>query len=115
MVECPQFSPDVWTRHDKQSSRDLTLLQKRRGGHCRCYTVFVWMKLIVISYVSFDIEETTQMTSHVFGNSPSPAITSYSFCKTVEHADPHLKVFVHHNFYVEDGLISLPNVADAIS
>ena len=73
------------------------------------------MKLIVISCVSFGEKGTNQMTSHVFGNSPSPAIASYSLCKTVEHADPDVKDFVHHNFYVEDGLIPLPNVADAIS
>ena len=73
------------------------------------------MKLIVISCVSFGIEETTQMTSHVFGNSPSPAIAFHSFCKTVKHAGPDVKDFVHHNFYVEDGLISLPNFIDAIS
>lgn len=55
------------------------------------------------------------MTSRVFGNSPSPVIAYYSLCKTVEHADPDVEGFVHHNFYVDDGLISPSNVADAIS
>ncbi|XP_048737549.2 uncharacterized protein LOC125652183 [Ostrea edulis] len=34
---------------------------------------------------------------------------------TVENADPDVKDFVIHNFYVDDGLISLPNESDAIS
>lgn len=55
------------------------------------------------------------MTSRVFGNSPLPAIAYYSLCKTVEHADPDVKVFEHHNVYVDDGFISPSNVADAIS
>ena len=32
-----------------------------------------------------------------------------------ENADPDVKDFVTHNFYVDDGLISLPNTSDAIS
>lgn len=46
------------------------------------------------------------MTSHVFDNSPSPAIASYGLLKTVKNADPDGTNFVHHNFYVYmyDGL-----------
>ena len=62
-----------------------------------------------------DIMIEYRMTSHVFGNSPSPAIASYGLFKTVENADPDVKDFVIHNFYVDDGLISLPNASDAIS
>ncbi|XP_056009395.1 uncharacterized protein LOC130051467 [Ostrea edulis] len=62
-----------------------------------------------------DIMIEYRMTSHVFGNSPSPAIASYGLFKTVEHADPNVKDFVIHNFYVDDGLISLSNESDAIS
>lgn len=77
----------------------------------RNYLRFFWYKEnnpddIMIEY---------RMTSHVFGNSPSPAIASYGLLKTVEHADRDVKNFVQHNFYVDDGLISLPNESDAIS
>lgn len=77
----------------------------------RNYLRFFWYKQnnpddIMIEY---------RMTSHVFGNSPSSAIVSFGLLKTFEHADPDVKDFVHHNFYVDDGLISLPNEPDAIS
>lgn len=77
----------------------------------RNYLRFFWYKEnnpddIMIEY---------RMTSHVFGNSPSPAIASYGLLKTVEHADLDVKDFVHHNFYVDGGLTSLPNESDAIS
>jgi hypothetical protein len=54
------------------------------------------------------------MTSHVFGNSPSSAVASYGLLKTVENAGSDVKYFVHHNFYVNDGLVSLPSESDAI-
>nr|XP_034311384.1 uncharacterized protein LOC117684234 [Crassostrea gigas] len=77
----------------------------------RNYLRFFWYKEnnpddIMIEY---------RMTSHVFGNSPPPAIASYGLLKTVEHADRDVKNFVQHNFYVDDGLISMPNESDAIS
>ncbi|XP_062585397.1 uncharacterized protein LOC134247072 [Saccostrea cucullata] len=56
-----------------------------------------------------------RMTAHVFGNSPSPAIATYGLRKTVENADLDVKDFVNRNFYVDDGLISLPSETDAIS
>jgi hypothetical protein len=54
------------------------------------------------------------MTSHVFGNSPSPAVASYGLLKTVENAGSGVKGFVHYNFYVDDGLVPLPSESDAI-
>lgn len=54
------------------------------------------------------------MYADVFGNSPSPAIATYGFRKTVENADEDVKDFVNCNFYVNDGLISLPDETSAI-
>ena len=56
-----------------------------------------------------------RMRSHVFGNSPSPAIANYGLRKTVKNADKDVKDFVYRNFYVDGGLVSLPIEADAVS
>lgn len=61
-----------------------------------------------------DILVEYRMRAHVFGNSPSPAIATYGIRKTVENADEDVKDFVNRNFYVDDGLISLPDEASAI-
>ena len=54
-----------------------------------------------------------RMTVHVFGNSPSPAVATYGLRKSVEDASPDVKDFVTHDFYVDDGLTSCANSADA--
>jgi hypothetical protein len=46
------------------------------------------------------------MAVHVFGNTPSPAVSTYGLRKTVEHSDADVKDFVDNNFYVDDGLVS---------
>ena len=51
-----------------------------------------------------------RMTVHVFGNTPSPAIATYGLRKSVEQAPPDVRNFVENNFYVDDGLVSLPDV-----
>lgn len=56
-----------------------------------------------------------RMCAHVFGNSPSPAVANYCLRKTVEDAEEDVNAFVNNNFYVDDGLISLPNTNDTIS
>ena len=56
-----------------------------------------------------------RMKAHVFGNSPSPAIATFGLRKTVEFADLDVKDFVNRNFYVDDGIISLPSESEAIS
>ena len=56
-----------------------------------------------------------RMCAHVFGNSPSPAVATYCLRKTVEDADSDVFDFVKNNFYVDDGLISLPDADDIIS
>jgi hypothetical protein len=59
-----------------------------------------------------------RMTVHVFGNSPSPSIATYGLRKTAEVAEPEfgkdVTEFVEKNFYVDDGLLSLPTVPQAI-
>ena len=48
-----------------------------------------------------------RMTSHVFGNTPSPAIATYGIRRAVEHSDDDVKSFVCKDFYVDDGITSL--------
>ena len=55
-----------------------------------------------------------QMTVHVFGNSPSPAVATYGLRKTVEKSAREVKDFVTRNFYVDDGVVSLPEKDAAI-
>ena len=51
-----------------------------------------------------------RMRAHVFGNS-----SNLRTQKTVELADSDAKDFVNRNFYVDDGIISLPSEFEAIS
>lgn len=59
------------------------------------------------------------MTVHVFGNSPSPAVAIYglhqSGLRVEPDCDADVKQFVMRDFYVDDGLKSLPTVEKAIS
>lgn len=55
-----------------------------------------------------------RMKVHVFGNTPSPAVATYGLRKTVENEDSDVRNYVMKNFYVDDGLISLPSSAEAI-
>ena len=58
------------------------------------------------------------MNVHLFGNGPSPAVATFGLRKTaLEGAQQHgkeVKNFVHRNFYVDDGLASLPNGEEAV-
>ncbi|XP_055061241.2 uncharacterized protein [Misgurnus anguillicaudatus] len=60
-----------------------------------------------------------RMNVHVFGNSPSPAVAIHGLHKSVQgnefHVDPDVQHFVLHDFYVDDGLKSLPTAQAAIS
>ncbi|XP_056020363.1 uncharacterized protein LOC125680242 [Ostrea edulis] len=60
-----------------------------------------------------------RMCVHVFGNSPSPAVATYGLRRTAQNAEttfgPDVRSFVEHNFYVDDGLVSLPSVKQAVS
>lgn len=56
-----------------------------------------------------------RMTVHVFGNSPSPAVATYGLRKAVEHCEEEVKDYVGHNFYVDDGVTSVPRAEQAVS
>ncbi|XP_069106579.1 uncharacterized protein [Argopecten irradians] len=59
-----------------------------------------------------------RMCVHVFGNTPSPAVATYGLRRTAcENADNFgydMKEFVEQDFYVDDGLMSLPSAPEAI-
>ena len=58
------------------------------------------------------------MSVHLFGNGPSPAVATYGLRRTAsdgeEEYGEEAKIFIHRNFYVDDGLASLANVQQAI-
>ena len=56
-----------------------------------------------------------QMTVHVFGNSPSPAIATFGLRKVVEGSSEDIRDLVCNNFYVDDGLLSSTTEEEAIS
>lgn len=49
-----------------------------------------------------------RMRVHVFGNCPSPAIAPFGSRRTVANCDNDVQNCVCNNFYVDDGLTSLP-------
>lgn len=55
-----------------------------------------------------------RMRVHVFGNCPSPAVAIYCLRQSVRDAEPDVKQFVNRDFYVDDGLKSLPTVEAAV-
>lgn len=59
-----------------------------------------------------------RMRVHVFGNSPSPAVATYGLRKAAQSGEgaygSDVVSFVKRNFYVDDGLVSLPTASDAI-
>ncbi|XP_062601577.1 uncharacterized protein LOC134263265 [Saccostrea cucullata] len=56
-----------------------------------------------------------QMTVHVFGNSPSPAVATFGLRKVVEGSAEDIRDLVCNNFYVDDGLLSSTTEEEAIS
>ena len=78
----------------------------------RDYLRFFWYK---DNDPSSDLIE-YRMCVHVFGNTPSPAVATYMYGlrKTVEHSDHDVKNYVTRNFYVDDGLMSVPTSDEAI-
>ncbi|XP_052761860.1 uncharacterized protein LOC128204486 [Mya arenaria] len=59
-----------------------------------------------------------RMCSHVFGNSPSPAIAAYGLKKTAIEMEPvygtDVREFVERDFYVGDALSSFPDATTAV-
>lgn len=54
------------------------------------------------------------MRVHVFGNCSSPAVAIYCLRQSVKGPEPDVKQFVNRDFYVDDGLKSLPTVETAV-
>ena len=60
-----------------------------------------------------------RMNVYLFGNGPSPAVATFGLRKTAadgekEFGEDAMK-FVYRNFYVDDGLVSLPIAKQAIA
>ncbi|XP_060787641.1 uncharacterized protein LOC132892997 isoform X1 [Neoarius graeffei] len=59
-----------------------------------------------------------RMKVHVFGNRPSPAVAMYCLRRAAQESEQEYgsaaRRFVERNFYVDDGLASLPTEAEAI-
>lgn len=75
---------------------------------------FLWFK---DKDLSGDVVD-CRMRVHVFGNSPSPAVAIYGLHQSVQYNEmqdePKVRDFVMHDFYVDDGLKSLPIVKAAV-
>ena len=59
------------------------------------------------------------MNVHLFGNGPSPAVATFGLRRTASDGEEKFgkeaAEFVHRNFYVDDGLASLPTGEQAIA
>ena len=59
-----------------------------------------------------------RMTVHLFGNGPSPAVATFGMRKTAEDGEEvygeKTREFICNNFYVDDGLTSLPTEEEII-
>ena len=87
---------------------------KVRDDH-RNYLRFLW-------YANNDPQQRLvdyRMRVHVFGNTTSPAVAMYGLRRTAQNAETvfgsDVRSFVERNFYVDDGLISLPSAEEAVS
>ncbi|VDI62278.1 Hypothetical predicted protein [Mytilus galloprovincialis] len=76
----------------------------------RDYLRFVWHENNEVHRPLIDY----RMTVHVFGNSPSPSVATYCLRRAVQNADNDIQDFVYNNFYVDDGLMSCPDVESAV-
>ncbi|XP_070196629.1 uncharacterized protein [Littorina saxatilis] len=56
-----------------------------------------------------------RMCVHVFGNSPSPAVAAYGLRKTVESSAKDVKKYVSDDFYIDDGVTSVPDSETAVN
>ena len=76
----------------------------------RDYIIFFWYQENDFSKPLIEY----RMTSHVFGNTPSPAVATYGLRQAVAKSDEDVKYFVCDDFYVDDGLTSLTDKEQAI-
>lgn len=81
----------------------------------RDYLRFLW-------YHSNDLDGDVveyRMRVHVFGNSPSPSVAIYGLRRSAIEGEAdygsEARLFVERNFYVDDGLVSLPTEDEAIT
>ncbi|XP_034053860.1 uncharacterized protein LOC117533931 [Gymnodraco acuticeps] len=83
-------------------------------GEDRNFLRFLWFRDNDLSKDIVDF----RMNVHVFGNSPSPAVAIHGLQQSVQvkelNVDAEVKHFVMRDFYVDDGLKSLPTVEAAI-
>lgn len=81
----------------------------------RDYLCFLWYK---DNNLNNNITE-YRMKVHIFGNSPSPSVAIYGLRRTAQERQDEYgtdsKVFVMRNFYLDDGLMSVPTEEEAIS
>ncbi|XP_063758758.1 uncharacterized protein LOC134877255 [Eleginops maclovinus] len=60
-----------------------------------------------------------RMCVHVFGNSPSPSVATYGLRRAAAEGEREYgveaRLFVERNFYVDDGLLSVPSEQEAIT
>lgn len=79
------------------------------------FLCFLWFQDNDLSKAIVDY----RMRVHIFGNSPSPAVAIHGQHQSVQvsefHVDPDVKHFVMRDFYVDDGLKSLPTVEAAVN
>lgn len=120
-----EWNPLVWTEFNKQSSSRITQILQGRlcnysrhwanvysfkvGENHRDYLRFFWYRNLTELLIEY------RMCVHVFCNSPSPAVASYGLRKNEENAKTNVNDFVNKKFYVDDGLVSLPESNDAIN
>ena len=81
----------------------------------RNFLRFMWFK----NNDSTDEVVEYRMRVHVFGNSPSPAVATYGLRRAAFYGEPEFgsaaREFIHREFYVDDGLASLPSEEEAVS
>ncbi len=86
---------------------------KVKEQHCN-YLCFLWHKDNCAEKEIIDY----RMIVHVFGNSPSPAVAIYALRRAAELGEAECgmdaKNFVLRNFYVDDGITSVPTEREAI-
>ena len=87
--------------------------QFKVSSHDQDYLRFIW-------YDSEGQLATYKMTVHLFGAKSSPACATHGLRYLADKFRDHLDAnalphrFIHRNFYVDDGLISLPTESEAI-
>ena len=80
----------------------------------RDFLRFLWFEDNIVGKAIIEY----RMNVHLFGNGPSPAVATFGLRKTAADGEEEFgkaaSNFVHRNFYVDDGLASLPTTKQAI-